>query len=54
MLWNNQIIRWTIKEYLLATTLGLAVPLAFSVVFYLSTKAWVWTIVTLAKHWGFL
>lgn len=42
------------KNILIVVVVGVAAILAWGTLLYLSYKAWVWSIVELAKWWGYL
>ena len=45
---------WTAKDYGIAVLLVGSGLFAWGLLMYVSFKAWVWTIVQLAKYWGYL
>lgn len=49
--WNEP---WSLKTIVIFGAIGVVAVLAWGVLMYLSFKAWVWTIVQLAKYWGYL
>lgn len=45
---------WSLPNILVVLLVVVAALLAWGTLMYLSFKAWVWTIVELAKYWGYL